>query len=266
MIRDINRVRATRIRGNSAADMNHGSGGLEKTGLSNVVASFLFLHCTHDEAAQILIRSPIFEQTGEIVLRIGKQAGPYLPIGSQSDSAACPAEGLRDRRNDPNFTNSVGKTVTPSRLTSGIRRKKCERSNAVQPLDDLPEAYNQVRTPESAFLKRHEFDKPDNHILSSRELSEGFNLVVVKSPKKYTVDFDPLKSSVTCSADTALHGAEAARNARHPLESRLFDRVHAYRDSAQSRRLQRLCEAVKQVSVCCDRQVEWMTGGCAPLG
>src|SRR5581483_12120171 len=123
--------------------------------------------------AQLVVARAAPHEADEIVVALGEEARPYLPVGRDAHAAAVSAERMRNRRNDSNLANSVVEGEPPRRFGGMIRGKCNQRVYTVEPLDDFIHADHGLRRPGAVLFERHPLDKADDHALSARELREG---------------------------------------------------------------------------------------------
>src|SRR5208337_2741181 len=97
----------------STADVDHRSGRLEESRLTDVVAGFLLLDGADNVGAQFLVAGAGAEAAIEVVLDLRKQAGANFAVGGETHPAAGAAKGLTHRRDDSDLTDAVCKRIAP---------------------------------------------------------------------------------------------------------------------------------------------------------
>jgi len=252
--------------GELSADVNHGPGRFQESGLADVVAGFLFQDCVDDEFAEIGVGGSLAELAVEVVFFVGKEAGADFAVGGEADAATGSAEGLRHGSDDADFAFAICESVSPGGFAGGIGGESDERKDGAEPGDDFAERHDHVGGPETVFSEGHEFDEADDEVFAAGKVAEGLDLIVVETAKQDAVDFDRAEARLLSCADAADNGGEAGRNAGDALEGGLVDGVHADGDAREACALQRLGELLQEMTVGGDGEVEFCSGGGAPGG
>src|ERR1700738_1709758 len=107
------------------------------------------------------------------MLPSGKQASTNFSVRSDADAAAVPAEGMRDGRDDADFSKAIFEAIAPSSFTSSVRN----------------------------FDQRQEFDEANDHALLPRELSKRDDLIFVEATHQHAIDFHRPQTYAPGSAD-----------------------------------------------------------------
>src|SRR6476659_943291 len=102
-----------------SADVDHGAGGGNEVGLTNVMAGFLAFHNAADELNQRFVARAAPHQFGEVVIPDGEEAGADLAVGSDAHAAAVAAERMGNRSNDADLTDAVGEAVAERGFAGG---------------------------------------------------------------------------------------------------------------------------------------------------
>jgi len=101
--------------------VDHRARGLEEAWFADVVARFLLLNDTVDVSAQLLIGSACAKTSVKVMLALREETGANFSVRREADSAACSAEGLRNRCDDADLTAGIGEAVAPRSFT-GVAR------------------------------------------------------------------------------------------------------------------------------------------------
>ena len=101
--------------------MNHRARGFLKAGLAYVVASFLAVNYLADIGGEFGIGGAALHAAKEIMVGLREKAGANFSIRGEANTAAMPAEGTADRRDNADFTAAIGKGVTAGGLAGGGR-------------------------------------------------------------------------------------------------------------------------------------------------
>src|SRR5271165_2046332 len=97
-----------------------------------MVARLLGFDRLLDEGSEIFIRAAARQHTIEIVIEVGKEAGADLAIGGEADAAAGPAKGLRDGRDDANFSYAIVEGIAARSFTGAVAGQSHQRAKAVE--------------------------------------------------------------------------------------------------------------------------------------
>src|ERR1700719_1270455 len=100
-----------------SADEHHGARRRYEVRGVNPVSFFLFHDHRLDVGDQILVARAVAEQRPQIVIVLAEEAGAQLTVGRPANARAVSAEGLRDRRDQPDLARrAIGKAI----LTRGF--------------------------------------------------------------------------------------------------------------------------------------------------
>src|SRR5450631_927329 len=146
-----------------------------------MVPGFFALNCLRDVGRQIRIAFTGPHAAIEVMFDLGEKAGADLAVGGEADPAASSAKGLGDGGDDADFSNAVSKCVAAGGFAGFAGRERCQRQDAMNAPYDFSERHNNLRRPEAAFFKRHEFDEAYHDIFFAGEARKAFNLAIVKA-------------------------------------------------------------------------------------
>src|SRR5260370_10900744 len=140
------------------------------------------------------------------------------------------AEGLRDGRDDRDFTDAIIEGVAYGGLIGGIRWQLYQWPESFEARLHFLEPKDSVRRPEAALFKRHEFDEPDDDVFLAGKLREWNDLVVVEAAQQAAVPLDLVGACLLCGTDPGYGAVEAAGHSRDACESVRCHRVPPHRD------------------------------------
>ncbi len=119
------------------ANMNHRPGGLQESGLADVVACFLAVNSADDVGTQFVVAGAGAETAVKVVLHLRKEAGANLAVGGKAHAAARSAECLADGRDDTDLADAVRKGVAAGGFAGLARRQLDQRQGAANTVEDL---------------------------------------------------------------------------------------------------------------------------------
>src|SRR3970282_1042292 len=89
-------------------DEDHGAVGGNEVRLVDAGAFFLVAHNRLNAGGNARIRSPVVQQTAQVMVKGGEQAGTDFAVRSDPDARAVAAEGDGNRRDDADLGRAVG--------------------------------------------------------------------------------------------------------------------------------------------------------------
>src|ERR1700730_1300017 len=193
--------------------MHHVPRRLLEVRFSNVMTCFLAPDHTANIRLQILVGSAAMQHAVEIMVALREETRPDLAIRGQPNAAAMAAERMRDRSDDADLTQAILEGEASRRLTQRIGSEIHQRSNGIQPLDNLLHRHDRLTLPAAVFLERHPLDEAHDDVLATAELGKVLDLGVVEAAQQHAVDLHRPQPNLAPRADAGEDAAEAAGNA-----------------------------------------------------
>src|SRR6266478_849468 len=101
------------------ADKHHSTRRWYEVRRVDAMALFLLHHHGTDIGDEIFVGSAFPQQRAKVVIVFAEKAGAQLAVRRQTNTRAMAAEGLRHRRDQPDFAGSaVGKTIFARRFAA----------------------------------------------------------------------------------------------------------------------------------------------------
>src|ERR1041385_1055983 len=197
------------------------------------MAFFFFLHYFADKLGHVFIGSPASNQALEIAVPYGKQTGADFSVRGDADAATVSAEGMRDRGDDSDFSDSVVETVAARGFTASVRDFH-QWAVFGHAMEDFIERYDCLRRPDAVFFEWHELDEAHDYSFLTGEHTKGNDLIFVEAAHQNTVDFDGPESCAAGGANTSQNLIESVVHAGDAGEAVGIDGIHGDSDSCQA--------------------------------
>src|ERR1700679_2928039 len=214
--------------------MDHATRRFQEARLTDVMARLFGLDRLLNKSSEILIRPAPRQHAIQIMIEVGKEAGPDFAIGSKAYATAGSAKGLRYRCDDADFPDAVVEGIAARGFPRAVRCKSHQRAEAVQFCDYLGERNNHVRRPQAIFFEGHELDKSNDYAFITRKAREGDDLVVIKAAQQHAVHLDRPQAGSLGGAHSGQHLFKAVRYPSNAGEGCGVDGVHADRGAAKA--------------------------------
>src|ERR1700722_6977860 len=224
-----------------------------------MVTRLLGFDCLLDEGDEIVIRSATRQNSIEVMIEVGKEAGANLAVGGETDTAAGTAKSLRYGGDDANFPHTIVEGVAARCFPGVVGGKRHQRAKAVELVDHLLERNDYFRGPQAVFFERHELDKANNHSLVTREAGKGNDLVIVEAAQQHAVPLDRTQAGSLGRTQSCQYLFEAARHPGDAGKGCRIDSVHADGDPAQSGTSERVGHFGEEMSIGGDGNVQRVT-------
>ncbi len=217
----------------SAPDVDHTTGWLQESWLTNMMASFFPFHNLPNARQQLHILFTTLQRTREIVVSLREKTGANLAVRSKPYTAAVAAKGMRHRRNNADLSTTVIEGITPCRFRELSRRQRNQGSHPVQSFNNLIQANDHFRRPDAVFFQRHELNEANDDVFRPGKLGKGLDLILIKSAQEHGIHLDRSQTCVLSSANAIADALKAIRHARDAGKGLRIYRIHADRHASQ---------------------------------
>src|SRR5437899_11481703 len=163
-------------RKSSAPNVYHRPGSWHEIRFANMMALLFPLNHSADKLCQFFVRCPAAHLPVQIVIPDREKASAKLAVGSEADAAAVSAEGMRNRRDDTNFANSIVKALASCGLAT-LMRDLDQRTIFRHAAYDCIGRDHDIRRPDPFFFGWHALDEANDNALSTTKQADGADLV-----------------------------------------------------------------------------------------